>query len=168
MNLLELQAQYSKLIQKVIENDGALDNATELDLANNEQALAKKVDSYDFIIKKLKADQSYFSDRIKEYQKAKKSLQNAEESLKGRIKLFLNINKASEVQGDDVVFKLCSSKAALIIQDESKVPEKYKKQILITEVEKELLRQDLETGMEIEGAYLEPAHSLRSYIKTKK
>ena len=51
MNLLELQAQYSKLIQKVIENDGALDNATELDLANNEQALAKKVDSYDFIIK---------------------------------------------------------------------------------------------------------------------
>jgi hypothetical protein len=68
-----------------------------------------------------------------------------------------------ELKGENYRFKLSNTKAALEY-DESVLPDKYKIQTIVESVDKEMLRLDLENGLDVEGAFLKNSKVLRKYI----
>ena len=78
------------------------------------------------------------------------------------LKLVLTQFPNSEIKGEHAYFKLVRSGKKLVIDDESRLPSKYK--ITVSEVvpDKELIKSNLEDGITVEGAHLEDIIQLRS------
>jgi hypothetical protein len=53
----------------------------------------------------------------------------------------------------------------LVIEDESKIPKEYMKEIVETVLDKDRLKEDLAIGP-IEGAKLEESFALKTYVNT--
>lgn len=166
-SLVALVSEANSLVEKLIESGGEITPDIELSLEANERDLQLKLDSYDFVLDRLKKEQEFFADRAKFYQNAARSLSNAEDRLKESIKKAMRMLGVSEVQGSDFKFVLSKTKSKLIL-DEKILPDEYKTQVISYEVNKEKISEALNAGSNISGAMLEPSYSLRKYAKSKK
>lgn len=162
-NLLVLQQKWNELVLKILESGDEYDGK-DLEILATEKQLEKKLDGYYFITKRLKAEADFFDSKAKEYTAAKRSMKRAEDFLKNQLKMFLMLTEGKEASGESVRFKLSKAKPSLIIKDSSKIPAEYKRQVVTEEIDKDMLRNDLKDGKDVEGAFLEESFSLRSHI----
>lgn len=124
-------------------------------------------ESVDYIARLFSAIQGHAED-IKNEEKALSAKRRQYEST---LELFQNLFKEelkdlglAELKGNNFQFSLYESgNPALIIEDEKILPEKYKKQIISIEIDKNLLKADLLYGLEIAGAKIK-----RSMVLTKR
>jgi hypothetical protein len=86
------------------------------------------------------------------------------EAVKGQ----MNLDGYTELLGIDWRICVQKTKPRLVIEDESAVPDSYKRTRTVVEIDKEALRQDLEVGVPVAGARLESDGSLRIRPNTKK
>lgn len=140
---------------------GELNAQVEQELTNIETQLTAKADAYNAILGQIAARIEAFKVKEDEYRSARKSLEIAEQRIRDRIKYAMGLMNKTEVEGDEVRFKLVNAKPSMKIVDEKAIPPEFKKQTIVTEVDKEMLRGALESGVAVPGACLTPSQSLR-------
>lgn len=158
-NLFELAIQLESLLA---ENEGEITEEINQLLQIKETEIANKLDSYYYVIQKMRAAAAFYKTEADKLAKMKRACENVEDSLKSRLKEFMAFTGTKEISGSKAKFTLCNAKPRLIITDEALIPKKYQK-VTVT-IDKEELGFDLSQGIKVEGAHLEQNSSLRSGI----
>jgi len=162
MKLLQLTQQAHEIEKMLIESGGEITPELESLLTINKNELAKKIDGYDHIIDRLNYSAEFLKKKENEVKQARQSVENFTDSLKERIKaamLELNLDK---IEGESVYFKLSKSRPSVSVS-EHQVPLDY----MVTKFvpDKEKIKQDLESGIQVEGCVLKESYTLKKYIK---
>lgn len=174
-SLIALQHEANALELAIIENNGEIPPELDEALTNVQIDLADKLDGYGFVMERFeKALKPYWKDQLEFHQKVLKAIDAIPKKLKERLK-FACADELKEGEKKIVKegnkFKFTISKLAPTVHviDDELLPEKYLKtetvEVTNTTVDEDLLRKDLEDGVEVEGAWLEPSYRI---TKTKK
>lgn len=170
LSLLSMVGQSQALEQLLLTSNGEITEEIEELLAVKEIGIPAKIDSYHFVMDRMEAVSKFYKERAKMFLDAARSAANAQETIKERLKYAMKEAGVTEILGNDIRFVLSKTKPKLVIDDESIIPKEYKIEIIATELQKDILLEDLKLG-EVAGAHLEDSCSLRSYVngpKTKK
>lgn len=165
--LKELLRMDQELEEKLIESGGELTEETEKAQLALEISLPQKIDSYYRVMKHLESSEEYFKARAEEFHVQAVQLKNARDRLKRNIKFIMEENRINQLSGNDYSFKLTNAKPKMIIQDEL-VPDEYKQEIKMIEIDKDKIYEDLSKEMVIPGCRFEPTVALRTSINKKK
>lgn len=161
-SLINLTRDLAELETKILQADGEITPETELLLAQLTSDISKKVDNYDLFISGLKRKAEFYKAKAEEFARAQKTILNFVDRMRDRIKQVLPLYPNHEIKGEHAYYKLVTSGKKLVIDDESKLPSKYK--ITVSEIvpDKELIKSNLEDGILVDGAHLEDIVQLRS------
>ena len=162
-NLMTIVADTNKLTEQLIEAHGELSPELEAQLDTVNLELGLKIDGYKHVIDRVDIEQTYWKEKSQLYSKIAKGCANIKNRLKDSIKLGMLGLKKDEVIGIETRFKLSKIKPKLHIDEENLSPE-YCKQRIIIEPDLERIREALEKGEKVAGAYLEDNYSLRNYV----
>jgi hypothetical protein len=165
-SLISLINEAHLLEQAIIELDGEITPEIEEMIKINEQNLPTKVEQYAFLMKRMDALSSFYKERAEFFNRANKSCQSLNTSLKERMKNVLLAHDMKEVSGAETRFVISRTSGKLIIGDESQIPESYKTVKQSIDVNSEKLKADLKAGIKVPGASVEESYSLRMYPKT--
>lgn len=164
--LPELIGIQNELTEKLIELEGELSEADEKELELLHKALPEKVQKYHNLLSLLDNQASFMKERKDFYAKAESAAKNLQKNIKHRIKTLMIDNDITELQGQDMIFKRCKAKPALIL-DEQQLLDCYKKTTIYVEPDKEKIRTAIENDTEVNGARLENNYAVRTYPKGK-
>lgn len=165
-SLVSIVREVATLETLLIESGGELTPEIESMLTVKEVNLPEKVDNYEAMLDRLESIEGLYKERAKMFSTAAKSLGNAQDTLKERLKFAMKELGVTELMGHDIRFKLSATKPRLVIDDEKLVPKDYKVEVVTTEVQKDKLAEDLKIGS-VAGAHLEESFSLRKYVNKK-
>jgi len=162
--LLEITKELHALELAVIDSGGEFSDEIENQINPLVIAKEKKVDAYSAMITRLEGLEEEFKKKAESFLQVSKTAKNLRESLKNNIKLAMSHLDSTVLEGALYTFKLSKAKSKLVIVSEASIPQIYKKKIITEELDKDLLRSDLESGKTIPGAILEPSTSLRTTV----
>lgn len=165
-SLVSIVRDVATLETMLIEAGGEMTPEIEAMLTVKEVNLPEKIDNYEAMLDRLEAIEALYKERAKMFSAAAKSLANAQDTLKERLKIAMKELGVTELLGHDIRFKLSVSKPKLVILDEKLIPKEYKIQVITDEVQKDRLSEDLKIGS-VPGAILEETYSLRKYVNKK-
>lgn len=160
-SLIEIAEKQRRADEELMLLGGELSPEMEKELQKIDTELLGKADAYSFILLKAQASIADFKNREDQYRSARKALETAVERIKDRIKYAMKLMEKTEIIGNEVKFTLSNSKASLVIENEKEVPKEFKKEIITTVIDKELIRGALESGILVAGAKLEQGSALR-------
>jgi hypothetical protein len=152
-----------EIIRQLEMNDGEIDDQLNEICKINAQELAKKVDSYDGVLKELGGEIDRLDSIIKELTALKKRHKTVKERLEGNIIDAMFSLKTEKLEGNISTFEVRKNSGipALIIEQEKLHPD-----FLIVEQtvvpDKNKIRFLLEHGNQIEGAELVRRFSLKT------
>jgi hypothetical protein len=161
--LFELTRQFQDIESRIAATGGEI--TPEIDLMLTEfsyQALAAKVDGYQFVISRLENTGEYFSNLAKKYKKIADSYDKAGERMLSRVKQVMLENDVKVLAGDECYFRLQATKGKMVI-DETKLPPKFIRVVERFEPDRERIEEVLKGGGEVPGARLDSGTSLRRY-----
>lgn len=161
-SLITLVKDHAEIETLVLEAEGELSPELDLILTQLESNIATKGDKYDLLISSFKRKADFYKAKAEEFNRAHKMLIAFIERLRDNLKKALPLLPNAEIKGEHAYFKLVKAGKKLVIDDESRLPSKYK--ITVSEVvpDKELIKSNLEDGITVEGAHLEDIIQLRS------
>lgn len=168
-NIFELAMKIENLI---LENEGEFQEDVDALIQVTEHDLAHKIDSYYYVIEKMKAAAAFYKSEAEKLNKIKKACETTEDRLKTRLKEFMTFTGTEEIEGVKSRFKLYDAQPKLVILDEKLIPKEYQK--ITIEIDRASLKTDLVHGKKVEGATLQQSSALRmsfkpqvSFLKTK-
>ena len=168
-SLVSLATRYSHLIAKLLDQDEEeLTKVLAEELDGISAQMGHKVDAYDFVLKRLEAEEAQFKHRAQEYSQAAKRCSHARDFMKRTLKEVMHSIGKTEVLGVHSAFRLSQQGTKLVIEDETLIPQEFK--LLVTQCvpDKERIHTVLEGGEVVPGCRLEPIIALRSVIKANK
>ncbi len=127
--------------------------------------LVKKIDALDYLMERMEGQADLLKQKAQEYLAASKTLTNNAERLHEMLKQGMIMNGIAELQGHAVRYRVCNAKPRLDINGD--VPTQYKRTVHVEEIQKDLIRADLEQGKELPFAKLVESNSLRRYVGVK-
>lgn len=104
--------------------------------------------------KKLKAQEAVIASSRKHLELL---VEQAEESLKEE----MSLDGLCEISGDMIKFTLSNSNPKMIIEDEKLIPEIFKRDIIVTEIRKDAIKDELKLGAVVPGCKLEQGLTLK-------
>lgn len=166
MNLIELVSLSNAVRLSLIESAGEITDETSKALAVLESNLPKKVDGYHYLVNEMEVEAEKLRAKAAEYTRLANSFENYCESLKARLKLACETMKVKELVGIEYKWKLTNAKSKVIIEDEAKIPQKYKKVEVVTttKILKDQIYEELKADKPVEGAKLEPSTYMKPYL----
>lgn len=168
MKLTELVQLSNEIRLSLVESAGEITDETCKALLTLEDNLPRKVDGYQFLVKDFEVESEKFKAKADEYLRLSKSFKNYSDQLKERLKLACIAMDVKELVGVEYKWKLVSSRPCIVIDDDSKVPGKYKTVVTELKINKEMIHEDIKAGAVIEGVSLVPSSHVRSFPNTKK
>ena len=159
--LLDLANRANEITQLIIEADGELTPELEQALAVSEKDIAQKADGYYLMMVTMSNRVKELKELSKQFTDAAKSIDNQLKSLNERLKFAMESMDTDEING--YRFKLSTGKASLVIKHEL-IGDAFKREVVTTEVDKDLIESKLKAGEKVPGAYLEPTLTLRKYV----
>ena len=166
--LRELTAEFGFFQQELIDAGGEISPEIETRLVYFEQSLATKTDSIAYVMDRLEGEAEYWKTKAAEMQKLSKSFANAHERIKDGVKHAMRTMGATEIKGDEQTFTLSDSRKKLVINEPSKVPGWYMREVVSREIVKGDIEDDLKKGLLVPGCTLEPVYTLRVKYSVKK
>lgn len=151
--LVQLTNEYRAIEQKLLEGEAGA--ALENDLEQTTAALVSKVDACAFVLEHLDSDAEYYRAKAKELSNVARSYENMAKRLRDRVKYAMKEIQASELCGTESKFKLTTGGQKLVIEDETKLPADFFENTVVREINHDLVRMAIETGIVLEGARLE-------------
>lgn len=146
-NLFELDQAQKMLLEVIMDcEDSEREKELQELLSIVQTEMATKIDSYVYILRQIKAQKDFLEQQKTYFDSKIKSLGNKEKHLKD-ILFIVTKENGGKIQGQVHKAQIQKAKASLKILNENLIPEKYKKQVIVQEINKELLRQDLENGV---------------------
>ncbi len=149
------------------ETEGELDQTTEQWLEENKENLGKKADGYKSAMEILSNAAAYLKDKAKPFTAAAKVCENKHDALKDRLKFAMKVLDLKQIEGTDWVFSLVDGQNKVVVDKEDDIPAKYFREINVVELDRDLLKKDLEAlkeGETIPGCHLELVQSLKSKV----
>jgi hypothetical protein len=131
-----------------------------------EEQFPKKVDSYAIIDDQISREIEYFKDLEREIATKRRQLENVQSRMKERVKMAFAALETRCVEGEYYVYKLVRSKPSLVL-DQNIIPEKYKKQVVVVEIDRKMIEEDLKMGFGVDGACFKENDSMRRTLRTK-
>ena len=155
VSLYTIETEYLQMADALIENGGELTPELELSLAINKDQLQVKSAGYAFVIKDKDAEIAAIDTEIERLNKLKSVRVNAKERLKDAIKTAMELYGIEKIESNTIRITLAKSAPSVVIEDESLIPEKYKRTETKTTISKKDISNDLKAGEKIKGCYLE-------------
>lgn len=156
-------AEYSLLKHQIVAAMGEITPEVEQALAVTESALKTKVDAYHYVDEMLEADAAFFKRKADAFSALAKRFANAQDRLRGNMKLAMQTLQLKEVKGKDYRWVLKRSAPKLVIDDASALPDECVIQVVETKPDKDRIKELLKEGHIVPGARLEEVDALQPY-----
>lgn len=141
---------------------GELTPELESALTKTQVNLLSKVDAYFAVMERLDLSVEFWKRKEDEAKAVRKSLENAVESFKERLKMtMLNMDQKTLV-GDEIIFTLSPTRGRVEIVDQVAAETNYGEQVVTTKVNLDRIRKDLENGIDLGAAKILQTYSLRT------
>ena len=164
--LKELVSQELKLVQRLYASDGEITPEMEQELAITESMLEAKVDNYYLFMERVEAEIERWDAHIKSLSKGLSSFKKTKDWLSLNLKNGMIRLNESKLKGAVHEFSLSGNRFKLVIEDVDKIPGKFLVEVVRYEPDKEAIKDALEKGESVPGAYLDEVFTLRK--KTRK
>jgi len=162
---LDLLKTWQWLEWQLVSNGGELTPELEKFYVELQTNLVKKIDALDYLMERMEGQANLLKQKAQEYLAASKTLTNNADRLHEMLKQGMIANGIAELQGHAVRYRISNAKPRLDINGE--VPTQYKRIVSVEEIQKDLIRADLEQGKELPFAELKESKSLRRYVGVK-
>jgi hypothetical protein len=167
VTLKSIRADIIALEELLLENEGEVNDTLETWLVINEKNLSVKTDAYHYMIDQLEQGVDFFKSKAEEANQARKQYESLIDRMKNNLKFTMQELNTDEIRGEEYRYKLSRSKPKVEITSEDKLPASYLKEKIVYSADKDLIKEDLDKGIEIDGARLIESYSLRSYLVKK-
>lgn len=167
--LIENKKQYLNIEENLINNGGEITEEIDSqykELTKVENLKAQKVDNINFIFGAFKSEKKAIAEKIKFFQSIKKGLDNSESRLKDYVRYNMLESGLDELTGIDTRIKLVGCQTRLVI-DLDQLPKKYLHEKITLEPNKDQIKKDLESGIEVPGASIEGGTTIKEYKNRK-
>ena len=112
-------------------------------------------------IKSKESDCEAIDSEIKRLQELKRIRNNKVEFLKSYIKTFMELNGIKRHEFPTFVLTVANNPPSVEIINEKVIPDKYKREEIITKIDKAMIKSDIQAGNKVIGASLVNKTSLR-------
>jgi len=160
LSIIVLETQ--RVIQRIIENDGELDDELEGMVEKVKSEITYKTDNYGIVLEQLKMNQEYWDKKAKEAKRVANGFKRLREGLRTNMKLAMEELKVEEIKGIDTRFVLFKQGKSLEI-DRKLLPDCYIRVEQQFVPDEELIKADLDTGLEIPGAGYKQIKVMKQY-----
>jgi len=151
--IFEISKDYLELAEQIENNGGEVTPEIETALAINESEVKQKSVAYVAVIKTMESDVKTIDEEIKRLQALKKSRSNIINNLKDRLTYALNLFEIDEIKTELVKINFRNSKST-VVDDIDLLPEICKKTTVSITPDKKTIKELIESGKKIEGAYI--------------
>ena len=157
-NLYDLTGNYLNVYQQIASGeDSQIYKDTLLSINDS---IEDKADQYAKVIRMLEADNEAITKEIKRLQAKKKSNTTGIENMKANLKFSMEQTGKLAFRTSTNSFGIQSNPPKMEIADENHIPEKYFIE-QEPQLNKQILKQDIQNGLEIDGVELVQTKSLR-------
>jgi hypothetical protein len=160
LSIFNIEQNYNKLAEQLIDNDGELTSELSEQLAITEEQLQNKSVAYSFVIKEMDADVDIIDSEIKRLQAAKKQREKASEYLKERIKHAMDLFQIEEIKTPLVKINFRKSES-VEVNDVNQLPAAYKVVKVTEQADKAAIKAALKDGVEVTGCRIETHRNLQ-------
>lgn len=164
--LVQQLEEASRLEAMLVESGGELTPEIEARLLTVDLNVASRVDAVHTLLARFDAAADYWTERANESLQVADALKAAHKRLKEHVKKIMIDTGRKDLPGEAVRYKLSNAKAKLIV-DETQLERDYLKERVTYSPDQEKIRADIELGVPVKGAFLEPAYTLRPYPNKK-
>lgn len=157
-NLYDLTGNYLDVYQQIASGeDSQIYKDT---LESIDDAIEDKADQYAKVIRMLEADNEAIAKEIKRLQAKKKSNATGIENMKGHLQFSMEQTNKLAFKTPTNSFGIQSNPPKMEITENAKIPEQYYIE-QEPQLNKQILKKDIQDGLEIDGVELVQTKSLR-------
>ena len=160
LSIFNIEQNYNKLAEQLIENDGELTPELSEQLAITEEQLQNKSVAYSFVIKEMDADIDTIDAEIKRLQALKKQREKASEYLKDRIKHAMDTFQIEEIKTPLVKINFRKSET-VEVDDVNQLPAAFKVVKITEQADKAAIKAAIKDGVNIAGCRIETHRNLQ-------
>lgn len=160
LSIFNIEQNYNKLAEQLIDNDGELTSELSEQLAITEEQLQNKSVAYSFVIKEIDATIDIIDAEIKRLQALKKQREKASEYLKERIKHAMDTFQIDEIKTPLVKINFRKSET-VEVDDVNQLPSLYKVVKVTEQADKAAIKAALKDGVEVVGCRIETHRNLQ-------
>jgi hypothetical protein len=165
MNNLQLALQNAERIeQMLIESGGEITPEIQNEMILNPATISELVDIKYVSMERMDSSIEFFEKKAEEFKRIAHSLKSAQKFILDSIKNHMIETGKKELVGNEYQFKLSTAAPKVMIVDEEKIAEAYKKQVTETQIDKKLIAEDLKKGIPVDGCVLEEVYAIRKSI----
>jgi len=166
-SLTEIINQVSEIEKQLADSGGELTPELEAMIVQVEISLPAKIDSYDYVIRKMSHAAEFYKERAQFFTKFSKSCENVGKKIKDSLKFRMLEMGLEELLGNEIRFKLRNNKPSVFIKDESLVPDKYRIAVTTYKIDNDKILADLKAGVDVPGAEILQSKSVLVYPNNK-
>lgn len=160
-SLFHIQQEYLQLAAILEDNGGEITEGIEDQLAINQGQLQVKGVNYAMVVRQLSGEADLIDKEIERLTKLKKSKENTVTRLKETLKSAMEMYQIQSIKGDLISISLRNNAASVVIEDEAKLPKKFIKKKTTEVPDKTAIKQAIESGVSVKGAYLKASKSIQ-------
>ena len=160
LSIYNIEQNYNKLAEQLIDNDGELTPELSEQLAITEEQLQNKSVAYSFVIKEMDADVEIIDAEIKRLQNLKKQREKASDYLKDRIKHAMDLFSIDEIKTPLVKINFRKSET-VEVDDVNALPSLYKVVKVTEQADKAAIKAALKDGVEVTGCSIATHRNLQ-------
>jgi hypothetical protein len=160
-SLVDLHNELQMVSEDIIRMGGELTPETEKELEQALEELCRKTDGYGAVIKQLESKAAFWKDQKKECEVSQKTIENAIERLKSRMKYVLSQTEGEALQGEFYRFFLAKTAPSMDV-NVALLPGQYKKTELVVSPDKTAIKAAMDRGETIPGVTMIETKALRS------
>lgn len=164
--LVQQLEEASRLEAMLVESGGELTPEIEQRLLTVDLNVAARVDAVHTLLARFETAADYWTERGNESLQVADSLKSAARRLKDHVKRIMVDTGRTDLPGEAIRYKLSNAKAKLIVNEQELEPEYFKEKV-VRAPDQEKIRADLDLGVPVKGAVLEPVYTLRNYPNKK-
>jgi len=153
LKLYEIQQEYIRLAEQLIDAGGEATDELSEALAINQQNLETKGTNYGFIVKQMESEVDIIDSEISRLTALKKSRSKSIDRLKETLSMAMELYGIKEIKTPVLTINFRKSESVEII-NESQLPKIYMVEKTTTQPDKAMIKEALKSGAEIEGAIL--------------
>lgn len=157
-NLYDLTGGYLDVYEQIASGEDSQVYKDTLDSIND--SIEDKADQYAKVIKMLEADNEAITKEIKRLQERKKANANGVENMKANLKFSMEQTGKLAFRTSTNSFVIQNNPPKVEITDEKRIPKKYFIE-QDPQLNKQILKQDMQDGQEIDGVQIVQTKSLR-------
>lgn len=141
-------------------SEGEITPELETSLVINQTELQKKAIDYGFVIKSFESDITIIDLEIERLKALKTIRTNAIERMKNAVLEAMEVYGIEKVESPTLKLSVRNNSESVNLVNEYQIPDIYRKEKVTLTIDKNLIKEDLKTGLEVPGAVLKRSKTL--------